>query len=685
MAFYIDFNGGGADFPDWVASDDFVITFRYVLGTDSNDLIAARTDNTRDFFGKLGSVFSVKLANVKTDTDIPVTAEQEVSGSITRTSGNVSVVVNGSTFNFTQSGAVTFNSIGKNSSVGPTNGDFYYLTFDNGTDVREYESDGVGLPDNDTTNPQNATLTGSYTFVEYAGGDSILIDEIDRDNFVFQRNEQNEALISFDVSYGGTPTSLEYRLLDARDDTTEIQGWQVFDSSPSGGSSVLSFTYPANLTPVHVEVRHGNNTSINHLQSNAWWVGDNILVFGQSLANFFSGSFSISSPPEGYFQFDGAESIVPTSGAGALKLAQEIIDSSQCAVCLLNAAVSGSSLMGVWLNESGSTYQNMITELNTMTGGSNTIAFAWWHQGTADSKSAVDSSTYEGGLATLFGRVRAIVSGYKGDLDILLAQFGRYVSNEDCTDESHQAIREGQTSYIASDANCHGINFYPRELSDGVHGTKESYQALAGEVATTYYGARGDISLNPLVVTSASYSNSAGKIYINFNRPLLSSDSTYSLEGVRVKDDGSDVSITSFSRASSTRAEIDFAGSLSGSVELKISYGRGSSTSELSYPRSEPVVLPSGNSYSLTSLAEVGESVVASSSVTFNIGAPDGTYKVYLLDQSDNVVYNGNAAFSGGASTIGGLAVASGTALEGYTIDNESPHVNGAVITGVTV
>ena len=73
---------------------------------------------------------------------------------------------------------------------------------------------------------------------------------------------------------------------------------------------------------------------------------------------------------------------------------------------------------------------------------------------------------------------------------------------------------------------------------------------------------------------------------------------------------------------------------------------------------------------------------------TLNIsvsGIPDGTYKTYLIDQSDNILYNANATYASGAVTLSGLAVAVGTALEGYVIDNESPHTNGAVISGVTV
>jgi hypothetical protein len=689
MAHYIDFNNGAATFPLWEAAGDFEITFRIVFGDENNEIILGQTNNTRDFIAKLGSTFSVKLANSKTDTDITVNSAQEVIGSVVRVSGAVTVTVNGDTFSFTQAGAVTFDAAMFNQSINPSNGDFYYVTLDNGTDLREYESDGVGLPDNDPVNPQDATLSGTYSFVEYSGGNSISVGEADRDNFVFQRDNTNNAVISFPVSYGGTPTSLEYRLLDARDDATEIQGWQVFDSGPTGGESTLAFSRAASLTPIHVEVRHGNDTSISFLQTLDWWVGDNILIFGQSLANFFSGSFSIPSAPSGYFQFDGTDSVVPTSGAGALALAQEIIDSSGCAVCILNAAESGSNLMGQWLNENANPYQNMINDLSAMTGGDNKIAFAWWHQGTADSKNEIPAATYQGGLGTLFGRVRAIFSGFSGTLDILVAHFGRYVSNADCTDESHQAIRKGQVDYIASDENCYGVNFYPRELGDGVHGTKESYQYLAGEIATVYYGIKGDVPLSPLTISSASYNDTDKKIYISYNDNLNTLDTAYSTEGVRILSNGSPLTITSYNRVSENQAEIVYTGSVSGGVTIETSYGRGVTANELTYPRKAPITLPSGNSYSLTSLAEISRNVVTSSSLTLNIGAPDGTYHLYLTQGNQgNVtkVYDGSATFSGGSTTITGLAVAAGVLLRGFVDSaNTADPSTGDGVKGVTV
>lgn len=80
-----------------------------------------------------------------------------------------------------------------------------------------------------------------------------------------------------------------------------------------------------------------------------------------------------------------------------------------------------------------------------------------------------------------------------------------------------------------------------------------------------------------------------------------------------------------------------------------------------------------------STLSEVSQLDISIANIT------DGTYKTVLFDEADAEVYRANATYSGGALTIFDLPMAAGTALEGYTIDNESPHENGAVITGVTV
>lgn len=66
-------------------------------------------------------------------------------------------------------------------------------------------------------------------------------------------------------------------------------------------------------------------------------------------------------------------------------------------------------------------------------------------------------------------------------------------------------------------------------------------------------------------------------------------------------------------------------------------------------------------------------------------GVPDGDYKTVLFDGSDNEVFRGVVTYASGSASLANFQAVAGTALEGYTIDNESPHENGAVITGVTV
>jgi hypothetical protein len=193
------------------------------------------------------------------------------------------------------------------------------------------------------------------------------------------------------------------------------------------------------------------------------------------------------------------------------------------------------------------------------------------------------------------------------------------------------------------------------------------------------------VSLVAPVISTVTGGDNGNEIDLIFDTPIKN-EPTYSTEGIRVTADGVDVSITSFTRKNDTTATITLDSALSGNVEVWFSYGAGSTVNALTYPKSEDITIPNtAITTNQDALAVFEEGLSTTSSITLNIGAPDGAYKVYLLVQPDNVVYNGNATFSGGSATISGLTVAAGTTLEGYTIDNESPHVNGAVITGVTV
>lgn len=70
-------------------------------------------------------------------------------------------------------------------------------------------------------------------------------------------------------------------------------------------------------------------------------------------------------------------------------------------------------------------------------------------------------------------------------------------------------------------------------------------------------------------------------------------------------------------------------------------------------------------------------------SIDVGTGMPDGTYRTVLVDDSNNVVYSGNVNYTNGQASVT-VSVAAGTNLEGFVIDNEVTHVNGAVINGIS-
>lgn len=77
------------------------------------------------------------------------------------------------------------------------------------------------------------------------------------------------------------------------------------------------------------------------------------------------------------------------------------------------------------------------------------------------------------------------------------------------------------------------------------------------------------------------------------------------------------------------------------------------------------------------------------SSLTLNIGAPDGTYHLYLAQGNQGsvtTVYDGSATFSGGSATISGLTVEAGTLLRGFVDSSNTPALDtGDGVKGVTV
>lgn len=603
MAFYVDFNGGSATFPVWTATGDFAIAFRTVYDSN-NDLTAGRAATIDGWFGSVSGVWKTRIATTVYDTLFAVANGDEVVGTMVRVgtgSNNVTITLNGTPSTFTTNDTFTLDKIGGNSSAtyASTTEDLYYLNLDNGTDVRTYESDGVGLPD--TTSSQDATLTGSYTFVSYTppAGDSITISEASYNNKVYQRTGVGINAVSFDVTYTGTPTSLRYRVLDVSDDTTEIVGWTVFDASPIGGTSTLNYNATASLTGYHVEVDFSNDALITDLQTVDWYVGDVILIAGQSLAEDMNTNGAITAVG-GYFQWNGSAGVIPTVGTGANEIAKGASQGESVACLIINTAVGGSPLTleagdGVnhWSSISSTLFSDTITAIDTATTTANKIAYIYWHQGTRDSLQAVTQDEYlklnrTGGLTSLFKNIHDNFSDGDGAaLNIYSSTLGRDTRVASTTDLQHQGIRNALMTMANADTLVTACNTFVSATTDGVHATDAAYIQMGKEITAKHLNTKDLVSLTSPELVFVGINAGRDTLTLTFDVDLDTGDTVYSTEGLRVESNNVNIVISSATRTGVRTVDFVLASAIpvSEQVDVYIGYGKGLTTSSLIYPR----------------------------------------------------------------------------------------------------
>jgi hypothetical protein len=642
-------------------------------------------------------VSPTSLLTTSTDYEIEVKRTAGTSCSTTLFAANGTTVLHTNTFTSSEDFRL-YSYGGVGDPLLAFDGIIWWCDATGGAGDRTYENvvAGTGATWTDTTSSEDATLSGLPTDGSQwvlEGGNSIAVADPPYINKVYQRDTETTSSSSFAVTYAGAPAALQYRLLDAADDSTEIITWTTFDASPSGGTSTLTFNAPTSTTSYHVEVRHSDNVGIADLQTVDWSAGIIVWVIGQSLAEELAGDGAITAA-SGYVKFDGTNGVVPTTGAGTNAMANALIGAAACSVMIVDTATSATALTVeagdalYWNDPTGSLWTNATAKITAAT-VNDKMEFVWWHQGTRDSLASVTKSVYQAAMGAFFTRMRATYTARdSGTLQVLGASLNRDTRGV-AVDADRQVTRSAQLDYAASDSAYTTLNTYYIATSDGVHGTDAAYAQLGSEIVATYFAVKGDISVNAPAPTVAVLGVTADKIDITYDSTLLSSDSSYSTEGVRVTLDGTPLTVTAFDRKSATVATITVSASIgSGSVAVFVSYGIGATATALVYPRSVNAVLPSsGGTFNIPSIPVDGLLVTVSS--TLNITAtstPDGTYKTIITNPSDDsIVFAGNLAYSSGAATTGSLSLAVSTALTGFVIDNEATHLNGAVITGTTV
>lgn len=476
-----------------------------------------------------------------------------------------------------------------------------------------------------------------------------------------------------------TPTAIEYRVENFQSGAV-ITDWSTLDAAPSGGTFSGAVDIPRG--PFYrILARYANATAI---QTSSQRIGFGLVfeLAGQSNTDMPWNNTFNNTPLDGVVKFNGTDYQQPTDRGCIYAGLNAISQSLGCVVAAYETAV-GATTIEQHL-PGGDNYANRQAALIAAGGKLNGL---WWGQG--ESNVGSTQGIYETRLATLRSDILSRTGQASDTLPLFIVQLGRDVGGTG-NDAGWQNIRSAQTNF-ANTTNDVYISHQTMDLpmSDGLHRTSQGYVTeflrFSDSFLTAFNGS-GNSGRGP-IPTSATYNANDVTITHNLNGstgltvPALAT-SLYEL----TNDDFATTSNpTSVSYIAPDKIVLTFASIPSGTVKLRSHQGQ--DFDETTFPTGdethgsqavmvEPITIE-------TTVTEGVPPVTVD--ITFDIGAPDGTYKTYLMDVNDNEVFSGSVAFSGGSATITGLSVAAGTFLRGYVDSGDTVSSEGCGIKGVTV
>ena len=436
----------------------------------------------------------------------------------------------------------------------------------------------------DTQNPGDFTLNGTEAWALWtivveplsgAGTVSSINKTIPLDAAIYQRTSGNSA-VSVEVNWSGSPTSIEARAVN-HGTNTEVVTWTVIDSSP-GGSTADSGGYAGTLTiPTGgwygIEVRFGNETSVNAGGADRVAVGDVIGLYGQSqMQDFNDGVFSAGTF-SGVVSYKDVSASLNWTDANVEEPLAELINNINTAsgvpTGVILGARSGARISQLLKGASSGYYSDFVTALQ-QTGA----AYVFFNQGGGDIKDGLAKSTYRSRLDTLYTDITADVSGLKFGVQWMARRDPN--SGNTGTDASIHAIRSAQIEFLEQTAGTLWAGSGPEfNLRDAVHYT-ELDQIKAGErialavlknLGFNSFDARGpsisSISENGSTVTIFVAHDSGSNLSLLFGT---------SPQGIEVLDNGSVVGVSSWTvNTNSITAELTSAPS--GTITARHGYG----------------------------------------------------------------------------------------------------------------
>jgi len=600
-------------------------------------------------------------------------------------------------------------------SVADEGGDVRLIAYVNGVEVISWLDDS----ESKITTPGVAAFKTAGANTLYGVNDNLILRETDTTSslqlfegsvkHVYQRDSVDTSVttMTFRGAYNGNSTGIEVQILDAADGTTVVQDWTALSSLTLANGYFSGMLSVPNGSWYIAKARFTNEITTVSTQANKWGIGVCILTFGQSnMANMFMYTAGTQTPDDKLVRTDYVNAFVQNANwQGACPMGNEIVSATGLPVCLIDAAVSGSSLeplsnsSSVWLDLAGVPYTRIVGIHGLMP----KIEAGFFAQGEQEARTTdktVQTADYVTNMDTLFGRIRTLF----GDANLPIFVTPLIVNEEptpsDVVPEKWNYIRWGHMQVIDRDDDCFfGGNGWDQSMSGGVH--YSNYNAIGyrtGLAYTRHLGLRS-FGRGPKVVGYTPVNSTTFDIKIQHDGGTDISPAS-GITGFRVYDDTTLRTITSATRqdAETVRLVVD-----SAVTTPKIYHVFGCITET---PKTAPLIdnttaalplWPSDGAIALYDAGEVDDTApiltsptataTSATTATASVTTDDGNGTLYFI-ASTNATESAStvkAALSQSVTTAGAQSISLSALNPGTTYYVHFVQINGASLESASV
>jgi hypothetical protein len=460
----------------------------------------------------------------------------------------------------------------------------------NGDPTFELSVDGVRQGDiytdthaNKTTIPgrvgvwlqSNLNYLDNYVIDDIGAGDSITVTNINQQ--VFQRTS-GSAIVPISGKYtDGLNSSIASVQAQIMSGATEIIPWFTLDQSPINDKFSGSVKVPEG-GPYSVNVRFSNAPEIERMGHSNFFVGDIVLIAGQSNASLWFDDVGGTGAASNVSVYDFGWRTPGGTDKGAIGFGNMFAAKTGVPCGVVNCAFGASALRqeaqngsGWWLdtnNVPDDKYNTHFRDVIAVVGKD--ITSLVWIQGERDTRSGVvTQAEYEQSFRILLSEFR---KDLKNDIPICINYLGKGEFSGE-SDIDFQAIRNAQKTIVREKSNNYSVSALDVPMRDVIHDLDHTARAQRSAQSILYAMGLETYGENPTLRNIEKISPTIFDVHINHTGGTDFTPLT-AITGFDAFDDGVSKPITSAAHQSASVIRITMTAAVVGEFSLRYQYGR---------------------------------------------------------------------------------------------------------------